>query len=68
MFSKLTEPKGFHTIWLPKNTSYYEFKGYVSGVEDVIKFAKGESERIVTGLKCDIIVKQQMLKQNLIYC
>jgi hypothetical protein len=58
LFSKLTEPKEFHTIYLPKNTGYYEFQGYVAGVEDVIEFSKNESERIITGLKCDIISKQ----------
>lgn len=62
LFSKLTEPKEFHTIWLPKNKSYYEFKGYVSGVEDVIEFVKGENERTITGLKCDIIAKQPTLR------
>ena len=58
LFSKLTEPKEFHTIYLPKNNGYYEFQGYIAGVEDVIEFSKNESERIITGLKCDIISKQ----------
>lgn len=62
LFNKLTEPREFHTIWLPKNKSYYEFKGYVAGVEDVIEFVQGENERIVTGLKCDIIAKQPTLR------
>lgn len=62
LFSKLTEPREFHTIWLPKNNSYYQFKGYVAGVEDVIEFVRGESERIVTGLKCDIIAKEPTLR------
>lgn len=64
LFSKLTEAREFHTIWLPKNKSYYEFKGYVSGVEDVIEFAKGESQRIVTGLKCDIIAKEPTIRPS----
>ena len=58
LFSKLTEAKEFHTIYLPKNTGYYKFQGYVAGVEDVIEFSKNESERTITGLKCDIISKQ----------
>ncbi len=62
LFDKLTEPKEFHTIMLPKNRSYYEFQGYVAGVEDVIEFVRGESERIITGLKCEIISKKPTLK------
>lgn len=64
LFSKLTEPKEFHTIYLPKNKGYYEFPGYVSGVEDVIEFANGENKRIITGLKCDIIAKKPTLRPN----
>jgi hypothetical protein len=51
LFSKLTEPKEFHTIYLPKNTGYYKFRGYIAGVEDVIEFSRNASERIITGLK-----------------
>ncbi len=62
LFSKLTEPKEFHTIYHPKNNGYYEFQGYISGVEDVIEFSKGESARIITGLKCDIVSKQPIFR------
>ncbi len=62
LFAKLTEPREFHIINLPKNIGYYEFKGYVAGVEDVIEFVRGESRRIITGLKCDIITKEPLLR------
>lgn len=62
LFKKLTEPKEFHTIRLPKNNGYYEFQGYVAGVEDVFELVKGENMRTISGLKCEIIAKQPTLK------
>lgn len=62
LFTKLSEPREFHTINLPKNTGFYEFKGYIAGVEDVIEFVRGENQRIITGLKCDIVAKQPLLR------
>lgn len=44
LFAKLTEPREFHIINLPKNIGYYGFEGYVAGVEDVIEFVKEKEE------------------------
>lgn len=61
LFKKLTEPKEFHRITIVSNTSVYTYQGYISGVEDVIEYAKGNQRRI-TGLKCSIIAKQPTLR------
>lgn len=62
LFKKLTEPVNFHRFVIVSNTGLeLPFRGYVSGVEDVIEYAS-QNLRIVTGLKCEIIAKEPTLR------
>ena len=53
LWAKLTEPKAFHMIQLPYQTS--AFKGYFGSVQDDIKIVEDNGRYIGSGISCNIV-------------